>query len=157
MKTSLQQHFPSALLVLSILVPTVLASPVGASVLRVATTGVDGPSCGTASTPCRTLQYALDLATSGDEVHLAEGTYTGVSTSGGHTQLAWIRNKMVTVRGGYTTSDWNVPNPEAHPTVLDAQGQGIVLYISYNSIGDGSTHLEGLQITRRQRNRRHRR
>jgi len=147
MRAETKKHRSSLVVAVAVVLSAVCSPQAHAAVFRVATTGVDGPSCGTAASPCRTLQHALDLATSGDEIRLAEGVYTGVSTSGGHTQLAWIRDKMVTVRGGFTTSNWSVPNPDAHPTILDAEGQGMVLYISYAAMGDGSTHLEGLQIT----------
>jgi parallel beta-helix repeat protein len=129
------------------LVVSTWASRADAAVIRVATSGSDVGGCGTEAAPCRTLQYALDAASSSDEIRVAAGTYTGVSASGGHTQLAWIRDKHVAVRGGFTTSNWTNPDPEANPTVLDAQGLGMVLYISYSSMGVGYITVEGLRIT----------
>lgn len=124
-----------------------IASPAHAAVLRVATSGADVAGCGTVATPCRSLQYALDLASSDDEIRLAGGTYTGVSSRDGHVQLAYVDTKRVTVRGGFSSSNWSVPDPDANPTILDAQGQGMVLYITYQQIGSGTIRLEGLRIT----------
>lgn len=118
-----------------------------AAVIRVATTGSNVAGCGSVATPCGSLQYALDLAVNDDEIRVAEGTYSGVSSLGGHTQLAWIRDKRVTVRGGFTTSNWTTSNPVANPTILDAQGLGIVLYVTYSDIGGCRTTIEGFEIT----------
>ncbi len=43
----------------------------------VATTGSDGPGCGTIASPCRTIQYAANLVAAGDTVLIAPGTYAG--------------------------------------------------------------------------------
>ena len=123
------------------------APTASAAVYRVATSGSDTPGCGSVATPCRTLQHALDLVVSSDEIRVAAGTYTGVTPLGGHTQLAWIKDKHVEVRGGFTTSNWTVPDPVANPTILDAQGQGMVLYASYADIGIGNITVEGFRIT----------
>src|SRR5215469_9724275 len=43
----------------------------------VATTGTDGTGCGTATNPCKTIQYPIsNLAVSGDTVSIAAGTYS---------------------------------------------------------------------------------
>ena len=45
--------------------------------IYVSTTGADGPACGTAGSPCRTIPYAVDnRAQSGDTVSVAAGTFT---------------------------------------------------------------------------------
>lgn len=89
-----------------------------------------------------TVQDAMDAAGEGDVIKVAAGTYTDVNNQGGLAQVAYI-NKTVTIQGGYTTDDWDTPDPEANPTTLDAQGQGRVVYIS----GQISPTLEGLRIT----------
>ena len=113
----------------------------GTGIIRIATGGTDAPGCGSAAQLCRTLQYAVDQAVPGDELRLAEGTYTGVSSRGGMSQIVYI-NKTVTIRGGYTTADWATPDPATHPTILDAAGQGRVISI----MGPATVKLEGLRL-----------
>jgi parallel beta-helix repeat protein len=114
----------------------------GTGVLRVATTGSDTPGCGGEASPCCTVQYAVDQALSGEEIRVASGTYTGVNNYAGLAQVVYIE-KDVTVRGGYTATNWTTPDPDANPTTLDAQGEGRVLFIR----GDISATIEGLRIT----------
>jgi parallel beta-helix repeat protein len=130
--------------------PRVTLAQSGSGVIRVALTGEDVPGCGSAVSPCRTVQFAVDQALPGEEIRVAAGVYSGVdvrarddvTTSGVVTQLLYI-SKSITIRGGYTTADWDSPDPAAHPTALDAQGQGRVLYIT----GDITATIEGLRIT----------
>lgn len=84
----------------------------------------------------------MDAADDGDVIKVASGTYTGVSAREGVTQVVYI-SKTVTVRGGYTTTNWTTPDPEANPTTLDAEGDGRVLYV----VGNISPTIEGLHIT----------
>ena len=116
----------------------------GTGVIRVATTGSDTSGCGGQATPCLTVQYAVDQAQADDEIQVAAGTYTGVQTIGGGVQLVYI-SKTVTIRGGYTAPGFaDPPDPDNNPTVLDAEGQGRVIYINGSFI---SPTIEGLWIT----------
>jgi uncharacterized repeat protein (TIGR01451 family) len=89
-----------------------------------------------------TVQAAVDAADDGDEILVATGTYTGVSARAGVTQVVYI-SKSVTLRGGYTITNWHTPNPISTPTTLDAEGQGRVLYLK----GRVSPTFEGLRLT----------
>ena len=101
-----------------------------------------GGDCGGAM-PCHaTVQEAVDAADSGDVIRIAASTYADVSTRAGIIQVIYI-SKTVTIRGGYTTAFIEPPNPSANPTILDALGQGRVLYIT----GNVSPTIEGLRIT----------
>ena len=89
-----------------------------------------------------TIQAAVDAAVSDSLIKVAAGLYTGVNDYGGLAQVVYL-NKGVTIRGGYTVTNWDTADPETNPTTLDAQGQGRVIYIS----GNVSPTLEGLRIT----------
>ena len=96
-------------------------------------------NCG-GPTPCyATLQEAVDAASPDNEIRLAAGTYP---LSAGADQIALVE-KNLTIRGGFTTGDWNNPDPEANPTILNALGQGRAMVIS----GGAVVTVEGLRMT----------
>jgi parallel beta-helix repeat protein len=94
--------------------------------------------------PCYdNVQAAVDAADDpGDVIKVAAGTYSGVSNRGIVTQVVYI-SKTLAVQGGYTTTNWTVSDPVAHPTTLNAGGQGRVFYVR----GDIDVTLQGLRIT----------
>lgn len=101
-----------------------------------------GGNCG-GPTPCyANVQAAVDAASPGDLIKVAEGVYTDIHARAGVTQVVYI-TKTVTIQGGYTSTDWLTPDPTTHPTTLDAQGQGRVLYIT----GAITATLDGLRLT----------
>lgn len=109
-----------------------------------------GGNCGAAS-PCHaTVQAAVDAASAGDVVKVAQGVYTDICVRNGITQVVYV-DKSVTIRGGYTTANWSVDDAETHPTTLDAQGLGRVMVISgAPSAGSGQAiapTIDGLRIT----------
>ncbi len=73
------------------------------------------------------VQAAIDAADPGKEVRIA-GTCSGALTRSGLAQLAYV-NKNITVRGGYTPTNWLVSYPITQPTFLDAKGAGRVFFI----------------------------
>mgnify|MGYP000243087475 CR=1 FL=1 len=90
------------------------------------------------------VQSALDVAQDGDVIKVAQGVYSDVRVTGGYTHVVYI-TQSVTVRGGYTTTDWTTFDPDAYPTVLDGAGRARVLYVAE----DGAT-VEGFHIQRGQ-------
>lgn len=108
----------------------------------VAKSGVDQGECAVSADPCRTVQYAIDQAGTGDEVRVAVGVYTDINPYDGLAQVAYI-SKTLDLRGGYTLTNWIAPDYFNHLTVLDAQGLGRVVYIT----GSITTTLEGLRLT----------
>jgi uncharacterized repeat protein (TIGR01451 family) len=94
--------------------------------------------------PCyEEIQAAVDAVDDpGDNVKVAEGTYTDLHHRNGLTQVVYI-SKSVTIQGGYTITNWNTSYPTTQHAVLDAQGQGRVIYVS----GDITVSVEGLDVT----------
>ena len=111
--------------------------------------------CGTA-TPCyATLQAAIDAAQPGDEIRVAQGVYTDV-TAFEYTLAGWTDtitqavfiDISLTVRGGYTITDWSTAQPITYPTVIDPQGRGRGAVVTIPDPGTPITvTLEGLSIT----------
>jgi len=88
------------------------------------------------------VQAAIEAAPSGGIVQIA-GACRGVMTCGGLTQTAYV-SQSLTLRGGYPgLGDWSAPDPDAYPTILDAQGLGRVLVIS----GPVTVTVAGLTLT----------
>lgn len=96
-----------------------------------------------------TIQAAVEVAVTGDVIKVAQGTYsdmhhipaldTDIFTA---TQMVAI-TKSITLQGGYSTTDWETPDPQANPTILDASGLGRVMVIS----GTITPTISGFQIT----------
>ena len=85
------------------------------------------------------VQEAIDAAGTGDLLKIA-----GTCVNGTATYLVDIPNKDLTLRGGYTATDWTTYDPYRFQTVLDGDGQDRVIYVSGSAI---SATLEGLVVT----------
>jgi parallel beta-helix repeat protein len=146
MKHTLSPRMVVCVLASTLMIAALLGFPAQASpgILYVA----PGGSCGGASLCFGDLQAAINAAVDGDEIRIAQGTYSQTSTGSGITAVARIVDKKITLRGGYTISDWNNSRPGTNPTMIDAQENGIGVYIKYQAdIGIGEIVLNGLSIT----------
>jgi len=100
--------------------------------------------------PYTTIQAAVDAAQNGDVIKVAAGTYNDIhhiasmdTDTFTATQIVAV-TKTITILGGYTSTDWDHPNPDTHQTILDAGGLGRVLVID----GDISPLINGFHMTR---------
>lgn len=88
------------------------------------------------------VQQAVDASASGSDVVKIAGTCSGVNNQAGLAQVVYL-DKPLTLQGGYTITNWTLPDPQAYSTTLDAQGDGRVLYLD---VGAEATLL-GLRLT----------
>ena len=93
----------------------------------VAPEGVDSALCSSAQ-PCLTIQQAITNAVSGDEIRVAAGTYDTLNQFESASQVVYL-NKSVTLKGGFTTTNWLVADPIQNPTIVDAVNSGRGFYI----------------------------
>lgn len=123
------------------------------TIVRVATSGADTSTCGSAAQPCASLEAGLERTVNpatgryAGEIRVAAGTYTYPSPRA----VAFIwRNGSVTIRGGYTTSNWDVSNPTANVTTLDGENTRRGIWITNNTLDAGQCFvtIEGLRVTR---------
>jgi hypothetical protein len=119
----------------------------------VATTGSDAANdCSNSGTPCATIQVAIDSATAGEDIRVAEGTYSGsqvviVNRSGtnySYKQVVFI-DKGLTLRGGYHVTDWTISDPELYITEINAESDGRPVTIV--DTFDDLVVLDGLLLT----------
>jgi hypothetical protein len=90
----------------------------------VATSGLDAANdCSNSAAPCRTIQHALDASQDGDEIHVAQGTYTDALGT-----VALI-TKSVMLQGGWNVG-FSLYDPALYPTTLDGQFANSVIFIS---------------------------
>lgn len=125
-----------ALVLLLLVQPTRAAGP-----LYVAPGGVDSGDCTNSASPCATIQYALAVATAGDEIRVATGTYTG---TGNEVVLLSI---SATLSGG-----WNGAfTMQSGTSTIDGEGTRRGIYvisdinavIEYFTVQNGTTPTTG--------------
>ena len=91
--------------------------------------------------PCNysSVQAAVDAASDGDVIKVAEGTYTSVGT------CVVDIGETITLLGGYTTTagamGWAISDPDGYPTILDGGGSRQVVCINA-----GDPTVEGFHI-----------
>ena len=106
------------------------------------------------SAPCRTIQYAVGKASSGDFILVAKGTYTYNAAADTCSFLVTravvcFVDKNLNIWGGYDGSNWNVSNPGKNLTIIDGANtyRGVAV-VAYNSTAnlymDGFTIQNGL-------------
>jgi hypothetical protein len=89
--------------------------------------GQDTASCGTQSQPCASIQYAVNKAASGQTILVAAGIYTfnatadNCSTALGTTGVICLRNKELTILGGFSPTNWSTPNYVTNLSIIDGQ------------------------------------
>ncbi len=113
------------------------AAQTSSSVLYVAPDG----NCGGVSPCYETLQDAVNAASAGDEVRVAAGVYIGINEQGGKPQSVYL-DKDLTIRGGYTTSNWVTPDPETNLTEINAVALGRAMMI----VGDIDVNIDGVRF-----------
>jgi hypothetical protein len=96
--------------------------------IRVSTTGRDVNQCGSVDLPCRSIQYAVNLAQSGDAILVAGGTYVYNASADifkqlGTTAVVVIVNKELTILGGYNPDNWRMRDPDRYETIIDGRNE----------------------------------
>ena len=75
------------------------------------------------------IQSAVNAATPLSDLIKVAGDCVGAELQGGEYQIAYI-SKSLTIRGGYTSTNWTASDPAVNTTTLDAQwsGRGLIHY-----------------------------
>ncbi|MEM7032997.1 MAG: choice-of-anchor Q domain-containing protein, partial [Chloroflexota bacterium] len=87
------------------------------------------------------LQDAVNLASDGDTIKVA-GYCTDEENDG---SVLFINSKSITVRGGYTTTNWS--SPSGSPTILDAENHGARRVVHLTGNATFTSTVEGFYIT----------
>lgn len=150
----------SLLLAFSVFTPRTVKAQSGGLLLHVdATVGEDSNTCGSAETPCRTIQKAISAVPNGGSatILVAAGVYVYGDDNnpcyqyfGNLRAVACIINRQIVLQGGYASRNWTDYNPTANPTYIDGQNQTRGIYVA--SVGPiTSLNLSGFTL----RNGRH--
>ena len=88
--------------------------------------------------PYTTVQAAVSAVAPGGIVKVAQGVYTDADSDGVVVEIT----KTLTLQGGYTITNWIIPNPEAYPTELNGLGTARVISIA----ADIAPTVEGFHV-----------
>lgn len=118
-------------------------------VLYVSTIGNDvGNDCQFINTPCQTVQHAIQVAQTGDWIHVSGGIYTGTMQDStlamGVSATVIITKDISSLLGGYS-ADFSTRDIEANETVLSAAGSpgAHVVILSNTQVRLGGFTLSG--------------
>ena len=78
------------------------------------------------------VQAAVDASTLPADVVKVAGYCPGVQSRAGISQTVYI-SKSLTLRGGYTLTNWTTSDPTGNPTILDARQAGRVVFLTGSS------------------------
>jgi len=98
---------------------------------------------GSASSPYKTIQAAVNAAANGDIIKVAKGTYS---------EAVRIEQKKVQLLGGFAGSgNFNTANPEANVTIINGTSAAPCIYIYIDVEISGSLIINGFTIRNGQR------
>jgi hypothetical protein len=103
-----------------------------------------GSGDGTPANPYNTIQMAVNQASNGDVIKVAQGTYT---------EAVQISHKKFELRGGFAgNGDFNTANPQANPTIIEGTGAAPCILITIESYAvPGTLTINGFTIHKGQR------
>jgi hypothetical protein len=110
----------------------------------VSTSGSDGANtCTNVASPCRTIQHAVTVAQAGDEVRVAQGTYTGQMETDIWPATVLI-NKDIALLGGYN-ANFTQRNAAINITTIDGQQKpgSVIIVLGPSARVDGFTIING--------------
>jgi len=132
------------------------SGPVAGTRLVDQASGNDAGQCGAQVQPCKSIQRAVNLAVTGDEIRVAQGTYTfdpaqdPCSGAIGTTAVVCVLNKQLAILGGYSSVDWSTADPGAHPTTIDGENarRGVLVQRTSSGAPAAGLTMHGVTITR---------
>jgi hypothetical protein len=146
-----------AFALMTVLFAAVSSAQLGTGVFRVnGSSGTDNGVCGGTETPCMSIQQAVNLAGTGETILVAAGTYTYDSSLNlnclNYTAVVCVKNKELTIHGGFGGGDWENADPDNNLTVIDGEDmyQGVHVR-DVSATATASLELDGFTITRGRR------
>lgn len=111
---------------LSVATNTAATPQATAAIFHVATNGSDVNGCGSAGSPCKSIQFAVNQSNSGDTLRVAAGTHTynaetDICTFLVTRSVVCVIDKNLTILGGYDAENWTIPSPVANLSIIDGQ------------------------------------